>query len=152
MLFLQSLDRTQIVTGHRGLLSSFCGTAGHVGRQARPPGRSDEHVLALVLVPGDGQVAVHVVAATAATKVELASHVVEGPAVPARDRASGYRDAFFDEQAVAALPVPDVELRLIGQDLGQVEVRAFADGREADVEAPAAADALPEPPPEVDAE
>jgi hypothetical protein len=53
---------------------------------------------------------------------------------------------------VAALPVPDVEFRLVGQEIGQVEVPAVPDGREPDVEAPASGDAFPEPAAEVDAE
>src|SRR5580693_705284 len=103
-------------------------------------------------MPGDGQVTVLVLAAAAAAELELAPDLVEGPAVPDGDRAARHRDVLVDVHPVAALPVPDVEFGLVGEEVGQVEVLAVADGREAGVEAPTAADALPDPPLEVDAE
>jgi len=100
-------------------------------------------------VPRDGQVAVLVLAAAAAAELELRPHLVEGPAVLDGDGVRRHVDVDLEVQPVAALPVLDLEYRPVGQDIGQVEVRAVADRREANVEAPVAADALPEAPPEV---
>src|SRR5579863_649698 len=131
----------------RGLVLDPCG-AGSGGNQEG----LGEHVLALALMPGDGQVALRVPAAAAAAELELAPDLVEGPAGPDGDRAPRYRDALLDVQPVAAPPVPDTEIVLIGQAVRQVEVRPISDGREADVEAPAAAEAPPDPAAEVNAE
>src|SRR5882762_7790353 len=74
------------------------------------------------------------------------------PAALGRDGAGRHGDTQVDVARPAAVPVSDVQLVGVGQDVGQVEVRTVANGREADIEAPAAADAVPEPPLEVHTE
>src|SRR5690348_13946017 len=122
------------------------------GRAAGGPGSGlYEHVLALSLVAGDGHLAALVVA-VAAAQLELRTHLVEGAAGIGRNRARRHGDAQVDVARLAAVPVTDLQLGGVGQDVGEVEVRTITDGGEADVEAPGAADAVPKPPLEVDAE
>ncbi len=150
----QALDRAQVV-GHGELLSAglFCSGGPGPAAVRRGPGPGlHEHVLALRLVTSDGHLAPLVAVVAAAAQLELRPHLVERPAALGRDRAWRHGDAQVDVARPAAVPVGDLQLVGVGQDMGQVEVRAVADGGEADVEAPAAADAVPQPPLEVDTE
>src|SRR6266566_7727767 len=140
------------------------------GRPGRPPGGLagaaggarpglGEHVLAEMLVPGHREMAsaavvvVVVVVATAA-QLELGPDVVERPAITRGDRLRRHPDAHVDAPRVAALPVPVIELPAlrVRQHAGQVEARSLAARVEAEIKAPAAADAIPEPALELDAE
>src|SRR5436190_18628008 len=97
-----------------------------------------EHVLALSLVTGHGHLAALVVA-VAAAQLELRPHLVERPAAIDRNRARRHGDTQVDVARLAAVPVTDLQLGGVGQDVGEVEVRTVTDGGEADVEAPGAA-------------
>src|SRR6516165_4580854 len=105
---------------------------------------------------GDGELLALVVgiAVAAAVQLELGPDLVQRPAVPGRDGASRNVNADLDAARLAACPVADPELvaERIGQDVGEVEIRPLPDCREAQVEAPVAAYALPQPPLELDSE
>ena len=121
----------------------------------------DEHVLAFRLESGDGEVAtlggvvvVLTLAFAAAAQLEFGTDLVQRPAALRGNRASRHSDSYVDAGPIAAFPVAQVELILhsLWHAVGQVEVRSVPDGREADIEAPVAADTLPQPTPEFDAE
>src|SRR5580704_2493948 len=63
-----------------------------------------------------------------------------------------YADGLFDAERVTAFPVPELELRRVRQDAGQIKLFPHADGREAHLEAPVAADTPPEATDQLDAE
>src|SRR5689334_5161614 len=135
--------------------SSRLVTGGEPGPAAVRPGARVsglyEHVLALSLVAGDGHLAALGVA-VAAAQLALGAYLVERPAALDRNGAGRNVDAQVDVARLAAVPVTVLQLGGVGQDVGEVAVRAVTDGGEGDVEAPGAADAVPKPPLEVDAE
>ena len=71
MLVVQALDRAQVVGTEAPLVCSARGL-GPGARGHRAPTGLDEHVLALGLMSGDGEVVVPVLAAAAAVELELA--------------------------------------------------------------------------------
>jgi hypothetical protein len=93
-----------------------------------------------------------VLAVAAAAQLEPGGDLVDRPAAFRRDRPAGHVDGEVDVPSVTAFPVPDLEYRRVGQNVREVEVFTLPDGREADVEAPVAADAAPEPTLQVHAE
>src|SRR6516165_5665785 len=121
------------------------GVAGHRAGVMGAGSGLDELVLLERLVPGDRQMAVVVFTVAAAAQLEPGRALVDRAAAVGRDHAGRHRDVLLDAAGLASLPVLDVELLGVGQDVGQVEVLSLADRREAEVEAPMAADAVPEP-------
>ena len=153
VLVRQALDRAQIVRHGRLLPSPRARTARGPEPYGHGPGSGlDELVLPKRFVAGDGEVAVLVLAVAAAAQLEPGGDLVDRPAAFRRDRPAGHVDGEVDVPPVAAFPVPDLEYRRVGQNVREVEVFALPDRREADVEAPVAADALPEPTLQVHAE
>src|SRR5208282_286978 len=124
-------------------LRSSLGTDGSFGL--------DELVAAEPLEPADREVAVLVPAAAAAPQLEPGRDVVHDPAAFGRNRVARHPDALLDAHGLAAVPV--LVFQLVRIDLvREIEAWSVAEGREAEVEAPVAVEALPESADELDAE